>query len=514
MIRAHSVAAVRRAEAAAMAQVADGELMQRAATALAGCVVGELTSSTGPGRHGVYGARVVLLVGPGSNGGDALHAGARLVRRGARVDAVMVASDVHAEGARALRTAGGSVRELRTPGEGRTWRAFPPVTAEALQSLLQRADVVVDGILGIGGRPGLTGPAADAVRLVPPQATVVAVDLPSGVDPDTGAVGGVAVRADVTVTFGTAKPALLVGPAAQHAGHVEVVDIGLDPALLAAPAVGRLEQGDLAAAWPWPGPDDDKYRRGVLGIVAGGRTYTGAAVLAVGSAVRAGAGMVRYVGPREPTDLVRARWPQAVPGTGRVQAWAVGSGVDPDDPEQREHVERALASDLPCLVDAGALEVVATRTAPTLLTPHAGELARLLTRLEGSDCAREAVEAEPLAHARRAADALGATVLLKGTVTLVVPPGGGTVLAQADGPPWLASAGSGDVLAGLAGTLLAGGLEPVLAGAVAAAVHGRAGALASGGGPLDALRLLDALPDAVRGLSRAAGPASAPAGRA
>jgi NAD(P)H-hydrate repair Nnr-like enzyme with NAD(P)H-hydrate dehydratase domain len=149
--------------------------------------------------------------------------------------------------------------------------------------------------------------------------------------------------------------------------------------------------------------------------------------------------------------------------------------------------------------------VVQRRAAPTLLTPHAGELARLLSRVEGQHCSREQVEAAPLQHARRAADALGATVLLKGAVTIVVPPGAPhhtTVLAQDDGPAWLASAGSGDVLAGLAGTLLAAGLEPALAGAVAAAVHGRAGALASAGGPLDAVRLLDELPAAVRALAR------------
>lgn len=489
MILAHTVAAVRSAEAAAMSCLPAGALMQRAAAALAAVVADELTSSQRPGRSGVYGARVVLLVGTGSNGGDALYAGARLARRGARVDALQIADDVHRDGAHALRRAGGSLRPM-SQGE----------------RLLAGADVVVDAILGIGGRPGLQGAAADAVRLAPPEATVVAVDLPSGVDPDTGEVGevgevgAVTVHADVTVTFGTAKPALLLPPAAHRAGRVEVVDIGLDHGELGEAAVARLTRDDLAAAWPWPGPDDDKYRRGVLGVVAGGSTYTGAALLAVGSAVRAGAGMVRYVGPRAPTDLVRAHWPQAVPGDGRVQAWAVGSGVDPADGEQREHVERALASDRPCVVDAGALELVGHRRAATLLTPHAGELARLLTRLEGRPVERADVEHAPLAHARRAADALDATVLLKGSVTIVVPPGDGTVLAQDDGPAWLASAGSGDVLAGLAGTLLAAGLEPATAGAVAAAVHGRAGSRASGGGPLDAVRLLDAIPAVVRDL--------------
>ncbi|GAB3590618.1 bifunctional ADP-dependent NAD(P)H-hydrate dehydratase/NAD(P)H-hydrate epimerase [Angustibacter peucedani] len=484
MIHAHGVEAVRRAEAAAMADLPDGALMQRAASALAFAVTDELRSARG--RRPVYGARVVLLVGAGSNGGDALWAGARLAGRGAQVVAVVVAPSAHAEGLAGLRGAGG--------------RAAP---AAAGADELRTADLVVDGLLGIGGRPGLDPAVGELLAAVPDGVPVVAVDLPSGVDPGTGAVGDVVVTATRTVTFGTAKPALLLPPAAALVGRLDVVDIGLDPAALGSPEVTRLEPADVAARWPHPSSGDDKYRRGVVGVVAGGPTYTGAAVLAVGSAVRTGAGMVRYVGPQEPTDLVRARWPEVVPGEGRVQAWVVGPGLDPDgDDGQRGHAETALASDLPCVVDAGALELVTRRGAPTLLTPHAGELARLLTRLQddGPEVSRDDVEARPLQHARRAAELTGATVLLKGAVTLVVPPDGGTVMSEAEGPAWLASAGSGDVLAGVAGTLLAAGLDPRSAGAVAASVHGLAGRRASGGGPLDAGRLLDALPGTVADL--------------
>ena len=202
---------------------------------------------------------------------------------------------------------------------------------------------MVDGILGIGGRPGLTGAAERAVRAIPPHVTVVAVDLPSGVGPDDGSVPGVAVRADVTVTFGTAKPALLLPPAAHHVGRLHVVDIGLDAGRARAPPPSP---GWSRPTWPprgpGPTPATTSTAAGVLGVVAGGSTYTGAAVLATGAAVRSGAGMVRYVGPQAPTDLVRSHWPQVVPGEGRVQAWAVGSGVDPDDDQQRPHVEAAL----------------------------------------------------------------------------------------------------------------------------------------------------------------------------
>jgi hydroxyethylthiazole kinase-like uncharacterized protein yjeF len=181
-----------------------------------------------------------------------------------------------------------------------------------------------------------------------------------------------------------------------------------------------------------------------------------------------------------------------------VQAWVLGSGVDPDaDDGQVGAVEHALASGEPCVVDAGALATFAalepTGRDDVLLTPHAGELARLL------GASREDVEARPYEHAARAAARTGATVLLKGATTLVVRPDG-TARSQADGPPWLATAGAGDVLAGVAGALLAGGLGAADAGAVAALVHGRAAARASAGGPIGAADVAAAVPAAVRDL--------------
>jgi len=276
------------------------------------------------------------------------------------------------------------------------------------------------------------------------------------------------------------------------------------------PVVERVTPDDVPWLWPQPGPADDKYSRGVLGIVAGGEKYTGAALLAVTSAVCSGAGMVRYVGPPTPTLLVRSQVPEAVIGEGQVQAWLIGPGVDVGDESaqgraQRVAAQAALDSGLPAVVDAGGLDLIREpRSTPTLLTPHAGELAAMLSRLERSHAAvdRATVTGAPLAHARRLADLTNCTVLLKGSTTLVVSPGSAelAVRAQADGPPWLATAGSGDVLSGLAGMLLASGLSPRDSGSVATLVHGLAAESANPGGPVRALGVAYAIPDVIAAL--------------
>ncbi|MHB1613098.1 MAG: NAD(P)H-hydrate dehydratase, partial [Actinomycetes bacterium] len=456
---AYPVAAVRRAEAAAMDELADGVLMARASAGLAGVAVRMLVHG---GHHRVYGARVVLLVGPGANGGDALFAGAALARRGAQVQACCLGPTTHAGGAAALREAGGGVLDAGDP---------------ACLDALGVADLVLDGILGIGGRPGLRPMAAMLVQAaMTGPGVVVAVDLPSGVDPDTGGVDGPAVRADLTVTFGVCKPGLLVDPGAGYAGVVELVDIGLGPYLSGSPVCEVGTWTDIAGLLPRPGRSDDKYSRGVLGVAAGSAAYTGAAVLAVGAALAAGTGMVRYAGPPGAADLVRARWPEAIvtgpEHPGQVQAWVVGPGLGRDDAAGARFVA-ALAADVPLLVDADGLTLLgelvrddpgtlAARRQPTLLTPHAGELARLL------DVDRAQVESTRLASVRTAADRFGATVLLKGYTTLVASPGRVPVWVNPTGTPELATAGSGDVLSGLAGALLAAGLVPAEAAMVAA----------------------------------------------
>ncbi len=438
-----------------MAQLPDDALMQRAATGLAVAITDLLGS--------VYAARVLLLVGAGDNGGDALWAGAMLARRGVAVEAVLLSEKTHEEGLAALRSAGGRVVEV----------------ADAHQP-----DVVVDGIVGIGGRPPLRDEAAAALAAFP-GATVVAVDVPSGVDVDTGHLDGAHVRADLTVTFGTHKVAHLVDPAAQACGVVHLVDIGLD--LPEAP-VEALQPVDVAALLPVPGPFEHKYTRGVVGIRAGSETYPGAAVLCTSGAGSGLAGMVRYLGSA--ADAVRARHPEIVVSDGRVQAWVVGSGGDAD---AEQALADALADGVPTVVDADALIHVEKGPPGLVLTPHAGELARML------GVEREEVEADQLGFARRAAEEYDAVVLLKGRRTLVARPDG-RVRVTTSGVSWLAVAGAGDVLAGVIGSLLAAGLDPWDAASVGSWLHGAAAALASGGGPLTASAVADAVPEVVRNL--------------
>ena len=263
---------------------------------------------------------------------------------------------------------------------------------------------------------------------------MVAVDLPSGIDADTGAVDGPAVRADVTVTFGVIKPGLLIDPGAGHAGTVELVDIGLGPYLKDGPAAASPQRYDISELLPRPGPESDKYRRGVLGLLAGSDRFTGAALLATGGAVHGGAGMVRVVTAQAAAALVRQVWPETVltvhpddpdwdliGSVGRVQAWVAGPGMG-TGPDAVARLTAILGTDLPVLVDADGLTILSQvqdllpRAAPTLITPHAGELSRLL----GTD--GRSVEARRLEHAQRAADQLGVTVLLKGSTTVIASP--------------------------------------------------------------------------------------------
>ncbi len=457
---------VRAAEEDAFARVPAGALMQRAAAGLAAAVLDLLGQA--------YGRRVRLLVGAGNNGGDALWAGAMLRRRGVAVDAVLVSAQAHEEGAGALRRAGGHLVDAGDPAA----------------HVLPAPDVVVDGILGIGGRPGLPDAAAEALDTAAadaPDATVVAVDVPSGIGVDTGTLEGRHVDADVTVTFGSLKPGHLVDPAAEASGVVHLVDIGLD---LPPAAVTALQPADVAGLLPRPGGPDHKYSRGVVGVRAGSAEYPGAGLLCVAGASSGLAGMVRYAGDDAVGDRVRQAHPEVV-GPGRVQAWTVGSGTGDG---ASGALAAALADGVPVCVDADALaHVPRDAGVPLVLTPHAGELARM------SGVERGAVEAEPLAHARAAAAALGATVLLKGRHTLVARPDG-AVRVNTTGPAWLATAGAGDVLAGLVGALLAGGLGPFDAASVGAWLHGAAATIASAGGPLVAGDVAAAIPAAVRAL--------------
>jgi len=513
----YQVAAVRAAERALMDLVPEGALMRRAAAGLAAACTSLLARYPG---H-VYGARVVVLAGSGDNGGDALYAGALLARRGAAVTAIAAGPKAHAGGLAELRAAGG-----RVTGD--------PAGQRDAAGVMAGAGLIIDGLLGIGGRGGLREPFAGLARLAEQArhgaqpglsragATVVAVDLPSGIDADTGTVEGPAVRADVTVTFGAIKPGLLIDPGAGHAGTVELVDIGLGPYLEGEPAALAPQRDDISERLPRPGPESDKYRRGVLGLLAGSDRFAGAAVLATGAAVRGGAGMVRVATAGVPAQAVRLAWPEVVltvhpddgdldlESVGRVQAWVAGPGMGTGQ-HAAARLAAVLATELPVLIDADGLTIVSQTAgllprangpngaAPTLITPHAGELARLL----GTEPA--SVEARRLDHARQAAAELGATVLLKGSTTVIAQPDDPTVLVNPTGTPWLATAGSGDVLSGLAGALLAQGLEPAWAAAAAAYLHGMAARLAAAQGPEGTAEAPIGASDVVRALPAAFG---------
>lgn len=471
-----------------MARLPEGALMGRAAAGLASVCARALP--------GVYGADVVVCAGSGDNGGDALYAGAHLARRGARVRVLTVGSRIHEPALAALRSAGGRVADE--------------------EEVIDDAGLVVDGLVGIGASGGLRDPHARlAARAAVSDAVVVAVDVPSGVDASTGRVDGTAVRADITVTFGTHKPGLFIDPGADHAGVVELVDIGLGPEL-PEPDAAAAQADDIAYRIPAPRPEMDKYRRGVVGVAAGSDAFVGAAVLTVGGAVRGGAGMVRFASTERPVEHVLTRWPEAVTttvrrgdadavvGAGRVQAWVAGPGMGTDE-EAAKTLGAVLSRDVPVLVDADGLtllsrypELLGRQGSTRILTPHAGELARLL----GTE--RAEVEARRLEHVRRAADELGATVLLKGSTTLVAE-AGRPVRVNLTGTPRLATAGTGDVLSGLGGALLATGLDGLDAAASAAYLHGLAARRIAESAPISASRLLDALPDAFRAVSLPAG---------
>ncbi|MEJ3403472.1 ADP/ATP-dependent (S)-NAD(P)H-hydrate dehydratase [Rathayibacter sp. YIM 133350] len=258
-----------------------------------------------------------------------------------------------------------------------------------------------------------------------------------------------------------------------------------------------------------PGRSDDKYTRGVLGIITGSPDYPGAAVLGVEAAMRTGVGMVRYVGPRAVRAAVLLRRPEVVTGTGRVQAWLIGSGMNP---ARRTflvagEIKQAMLEGVPTVLDAGALDLIGDAAGPLVITPHARELARVLEPTH-PDATAEAIAKDPAEWAGRAAEALGATVLLKGSTTHAAHPGA-DVIAVPDAPGWLATAGTGDVLAGILGALVAthsdeirsdaGVALPALA-ATAAWLHGRAAELASGGGPITALDVAEDVPPTIAAL--------------
>ncbi len=468
------------------------DLMERAGTGLA-----ELTAEVAPA------GRIAVVCGKGNNGGDGLVA-ARVLRQAGREVDVLVTSDPD-------ELTGDAAENLRRlPGAAP--RPFAP-------GALEGVGAVVDALLGTGFSGAPREPLAGAIRaLAACEAPVVAADVPSGVDASTGAVEGDAVRARATATFHAPKLGLYVAPGKHHAGTVRVVDIGIPPggpddadAGLIAPSV-RTEVPRRTAT-------STKFSEGAVLVVGGSRGLTGAPCLAAEGAARAGAGYVTACVPGSLSAIFELRllevMTRALPDEDgalgdaalepvleaceRADALVLGPGLGRG--EATLELARAVAARaaVPLLLDADALNAhagrlseLAGREAPTVLTPHAGELARLL------DTDSRTIESARLHHARAAAEAAGAVVVLKGDDTIVAAPGGPTAISRG-GSPGLATAGTGDVLSGVTGALLAKGLDPFTAACAAVWLHAEAGALAAGERGTDgtiARDVIEALPAA------------------
>jgi NAD(P)H-hydrate epimerase len=433
---------MRAADAAALAQVSHDTLVERAGTAVA---LAALTILGGP-----YGRRVVVIAGKGSNGADARVAARLLARRGVRVQVIEAAG-------------------------------APPELAAC--------DLIIDGAYGTGFHGSYDAPQP------PAGVPVLAIDLPSGLDADSGAASGRAVRASHTVTFAAPKPGLLQGDGPEHSGRVTVVDIGV--ATVGARAA-LIDDADIAAL-PHRPARGHKWNAAV-GVVAGSAGMEGAAILCSRGAMAGGAGMIRLGSPGHPAaawpiEVVRASlpaesWAAAVlEATSKCRALAIGPGLGTNEATQQDIRTVIAQAPVPLVIDAdalsalgdvaGAAKLLAQRSAPTVLTPHDGEYARL---------AGHAPSADRLASARELAEALGVIVLLKGQLTSVAQPAAATAAGQPDvllsdaGVPALATAGSGDVLSGLIAAFLARGVPAHQAAALAAFVHGRAAALGPAAG--------------------------------
>lgn len=449
---------VRAAEAPLLDSGRGPELMRRASWGLAAGVLrilrgqaarpgmGSASGSSGRG-HGsripvprIYGARVTGLIGSGNNGGDGLWALTFLRRRGVDATAVLTRGRAHQGALQAFLQAGGRV----------------------VEEIPQQAEVVIDAVLGTGFRDEFRAPP------IPDEAVVVACDLPSGVDADTGEVRGSAPAAEHTVTFGGLKLGLLTGDGGHLSGRLHAVDIGLG-GHLSTPRAQLLSPGwDPASFWSPPQSVDHKYSRGTVHVLAGSQQYPGAAQLTVGAALSTGAGMVTLEAAEEVRRQVLAAAPEvvAVP-TGAVDlgerlekagAVVVGPGLG----DQAAHLEaasetvrEAVRRRRPCVVDASALALVPELTlgAEVVLTPHVGE-ARRMARGLGLAGVEGLLSTDPVAAAEALAERTGATVLLKGATTVIASAGAETLLHRAQAPG-LAAAGSGDVLSGVLGAVLA-----------------------------------------------------------
>ena len=456
---------------------------------------------------GAYGRRAVVVCGKGNNGGDGLVAARYLDVAGVRTTVLMLEEGLREPAAANLeRLARTSVRR----------RAFTP---GAIERELGRAGVAVDAIFGTGFRGAPEGPHAEAIAALNAGSTpVVAVDIPSGVDGATGGVAGDAVRADLTVTFGAPKPGLVLLPGAAFAGVVEVEPIGFPEDLIRGDLL-LVEAGDVAAIVPEREPDTHKRSAGFAVVVGGSRLMTGAPGLAGTAAYRAGAGLVAVAVPEGVLPVVQGALREAVfvalPETdggtaaggsarldevlGQAGALAVGPGMTTDERTSGWVRELVRSSEVPVVLDADGLNAfagraddLADRKADLILTPHAGEFSRL------AGVPTSEVEGDRVRHVRELATRTSATVLLKGSRTLVASPDG-VVRINPTGGPILATGGTGDVLTGMIAGLVARGCSTLDGGSAAAFVHGVAGRIAGDrrGDGATAADVLEAVPGAM-----------------
>jgi NAD(P)H-hydrate epimerase len=480
-------------------------LMENAARGATDVLVRELLGGSARGKS------VVVLCGTGNNGGDGFAMARRLLTLGATPELFLLGSadklskDALAN-ADAWRGLGGSITPLEM--------------GDALSEALATADACVDALFGTGLDRPLAGTAGHVVEALRPHASrVFAVDVPSGLDADTGAVLGVAVRAAVTATFAHCKLGLLTPSGAEHAGRVFVADIGVPASLVAVTgqSAGLIELSDVAALFPWRSPSAHKYTAGHLAVLAGSPGKIGAARLVARGAHRAGAGAVTLGLRPEAAAALEAGTLETMTARldfadakgalaaflDRKAAAVVGPGFGVDA-EARAMVEELLTHQVSAVLDADALTVFAGRAAelakakcPLVLTPHAGEAARLL------GVPSDSVERDRFGSAASLAKTTGAAVLLKGAHTVVAAPDGRLAILDV-GNPSLATAGSGDVLAGIVGALLAH-LPPFEAAYAGAYLHGAAADRWSEGvrdRGLLASEIADQLPDVLAALRK------------
>jgi ADP-dependent NAD(P)H-hydrate dehydratase / NAD(P)H-hydrate epimerase len=447
------------------------DLMERAGAGAARAV--EQLAADGP---------VAVVCGKGNNGGDGFVV-ARLLREAGRdVTVVCVAPIAELRG-----DAAENARLL--PGEP------PRSLADGREAIAQSA-ATVDALLGTGFAGEPHGPTAEAIDAIEASGSpVLAIDVPSGVDASTGVVAGPAVHATVTVTFHTAKPGLWIMPGKAHAGEVRTLDIGIPRGAPVAATIGLIEPR-IGAQLPRRAGDTTKFVSGEVVVAGGSRGLTGAPRMTSHAAMRAGAGYVIACVPASLQDVIAAAatpelMTRGLPEEGSALApdavasvidnirpggaLALGPGLGRSEPAVAFARALAREANAPMVLDAdglnahaGRLEDLQSRRAATVLTPHAGELARLL------ELDSEQIERERLRHVRAAAERSGAVVVLKGDDTLVATPAG-TVAISRGGSPALATAGTGDVLTGVIGALLAQRLDPFVAAAAGVWLHAAAG---------------------------------------